>query len=300
MNTTLGNLAEIVSGKASGDLNKIIRGVGPFDNATEDHITYAGSSALLKKLDHTGAGAIIVPHGFNNDSKNLILVDNPRAAFAKALQFFYPRSRAKTGISKDAHIGVKFVCGDNVSIAPFAAIGDNVVLGDRVTIQAGVVIKDNVVIRNDVEIFPNVTIHTGAVIGSRVTIQAGAVIGSHGFGYEPDGKKYLKIIHRGTVQIDDDVEIGANNTIDRAVFGKTHICKGVKTDNLVHIAHNVTVGENTIIVAQAGIAGSVKIGKHVILAGQSGIAQHLTIGDNAIVGPKSGVAKSVPDRKGVV
>jgi UDP-3-O-[3-hydroxymyristoyl] glucosamine N-acyltransferase len=140
-----------------------------------------------------------------------------------------------------------------------------------------------------------VTILERCVIGDRVVIHSGSVIGSDGFGYAPDGKSHHKIPHTGIVQIDNDVEIGANNTIDRATFGKTIIGRGVKTDNLVHVAHNVSVGENTILVAQVGISGSVTIGKNAILAGQAGIAGHLTIGDGAIVGPQTGVGKSVPD-----
>jgi UDP-3-O-[3-hydroxymyristoyl] glucosamine N-acyltransferase len=146
-----------------------------------------------------------------------------------------------------------------------------------------------------VVIYPNVTIQARCVVGNRVIIHAGTVIGSDGFGFVPDGKCYHKIPHTGIVQIDDDVEIGANNTIDRGTFGKTHIGRGVKTDNLVHIAHNVRVGENTVLVAQVGIAGSVTIGKNATLAGQVGVAGHLTIGDGAIIGPQTGVGKPVPN-----
>jgi len=150
-----------------------------------------------------------------------------------------------------------------------------------------------VVIGDDSVLGPNVTIMERCRIGRRVKINAGTVVGSDGFGFVPDGDIHIKIQHTGIVQIDDDVEIGANSAIDRGTFGKTHICRGVKTDNLVHIAHNVRVGEDTLIVAQVGIAGSTTIGRHAILAGQAGVGQHLTIGDNAIVGPQAGVAKSI-------
>jgi UDP-3-O-[3-hydroxymyristoyl] glucosamine N-acyltransferase len=174
-------------------------------------------------------------------------------------------------------------------------IGRQVTVGDQVWLHPGVVIGDRVAIGNDVIIHPNVTIQAGTVIGSRVIIHSGTVIGSDGFGFAPDGTVYHKIPHTGIVQIDDDVEIGANNTIDRGTFGQTRIGKGVKTDNLVHVAHNVTVGENTVLVAQVGISGSVTIGKNAVLAGQAGVAGHLTIGDHATVGPQTGVGKSVPD-----
>jgi UDP-3-O-[3-hydroxymyristoyl] glucosamine N-acyltransferase len=150
------------------------------------------------------------------------------------------------------------------------------------------------VIGDDVTLFPNVTILERCRIGNRVIVQAGSVIGSDGFGYAPDGRMYRKIRHIGIVQIDDDVEIGAGNTIDRATFGRTWIQRGVKTDNLVHVAHNVTVGEDTVLVAQVGISGSVTIGRHVIIAGQAGVSGHLDIGDDVIIGPRGGVAKSIP------
>jgi UDP-3-O-[3-hydroxymyristoyl] glucosamine N-acyltransferase len=168
-------------------------------------------------------------------------------------------------------------------------------VGERVWLHAGVVIGDKVTIGNDVVIYANVTIQEGVIIGDRVIIHSGTVIGSDGFGFAPDGNSYHKLPHTGIVHIDDDVEIGANNAIDRGTFGKTHIGQGVKTDNLVHVAHNVTVGKNTILVAQVGISGSVTIGKNAILAGQAGVAGHLTIGDNATVGPQTGVGKPVPD-----
>jgi UDP-3-O-[3-hydroxymyristoyl] glucosamine N-acyltransferase len=158
-----------------------------------------------------------------------------------------------------------------------------------------VVIEADVVLGDDVEIYPNVTIRERCRIGSRVTIHPGTVIGGDGFGFSPDGKRYHKIPHTGIVQIDDDVEIGALNAIDRGTFGRTWIQRGVKTDNLVHVAHNVTVGEDTLLVAQVGIAGSATIGRHAILAGQAGVTGHLTIGDNAVVGPQAGIARSVPE-----
>jgi UDP-3-O-[3-hydroxymyristoyl] glucosamine N-acyltransferase len=223
-----------------------------------------------------------------------VRVNNPHVAFAKVLELFYPASRAKTGISSKACIGENFVCGKNVSIAPFVVIQNSVTFGDAVTVHPNVVIGDNVVIGSNVLIYPNVTILERCIIGSRVTIHAGTVIGSDGFGFAPDGQQYLKIPHIGIVQIDDDVEIGACNTIDRATLGKTWIRQGVKTDNLVQIGHNVTVGENTVLVSQVGISGSVTIGRHAVLAGQAGVSGHLTIGDGVTIGPQSGIAKSIP------
>ncbi len=293
MEITLARIAEVVEGDIKGDFNKNIRGAAPFDDATPDDITFAVNPKFLGKINETGAGAVIVPRDFQGSSKNIVRVENPQVAFAKILNLFHPPLKPEIGINSTAHIGKDFVCGKDVSIAPFVVIGNNVSLGDRVILHPGVVIGDSVVIGNDVRIYPNTTVLERCRIGSKVTIHAGTVIGSDGFGFAPDGEKYYKIPHTGIVQIDDDVEIGAGNTIDRATFGKTWIKSGVKTDNLVHIAHNVTVGENTVLVAQVGISGSVTIGKHVILAGQAGVSGHLAIGDDVTIGPQAGISKSV-------
>ena len=298
MEILLSRIGEVVEGKLSGGYNKIICGAAPFDMATQDDITFADSAKFLKKIDKTDAGAVIVPKNFRESSKPTIMVENPRVAFAKVLTLFYPPSKpaylnSSAGISSNTYIGKNFLCGKDISIAPSTVVQNNVTLGDRVIIHPNVVVGDNVVIGNDVKIYPNVTILERCRIGNRVIIHAGTVIGSDGFGFAPDGESYFKIPQIGIVQIDDDVEIGANNAIDRASFGKTRICKGVKTDNLVHIAHNVMVGENSVIVGQVGISGSVTIGKHAILAGQAGIAGHITLGDNVTIGPQAGVAASV-------
>ncbi|MFC1488643.1 UDP-3-O-(3-hydroxymyristoyl)glucosamine N-acyltransferase [Thermodesulfobacteriota bacterium] len=295
MEVSLAKIAKLVGGEVTGDLKKKIRGVAPFDDAAGDDITLAGKASYLKRIDTTDAGAVIVPMDFQGSSKSIVRVENPQLAFARALNFFHPPSKREVGINKSAHIGHRFACGKDISIAPFVVIQDNVTLGDRVTLHSGVVIGDDVVIGNDVEIYPNVTILDRCRIGNRVTINAGTVIGSDGFGFAPDGEKYYKIPQTGIVQIDDDVEIGACNTIDRAAFGKTWIKSGTKTDNLVMIGHNVTVGENTILISQVGISGSTTIGRNAVLAGQAGISGHLTIGDNVVIGPKAGIIKSIPD-----
>lgn len=294
MEKTLSELAEILGGEIKGDPNKIIRGAAPFERATKEDITFAGEAKFLKQVGSSKAGVVIVPKSFECDPVNMIGVDNPQVAFARVLKLFFPPSPKSYGLNSPHYIGKNFNCGKDISIAPYVVIQDNVTLGDRVTLHANVVLGDDVTVGDDVQIYPNVTVLDRCRIGSRVTIHAGTVIGSDGFGYAPDGKMYHKITHTGMVQIDDDVEIGAGNTIDRGTFGKTWIRKGVKTDNLVHIAHNVVVGEHTVLVAQSGIAGSVTIGKHVILAGQAAISGHVDIGDNVIIGARAGVAKSIP------
>ncbi|MFC1798930.1 UDP-3-O-(3-hydroxymyristoyl)glucosamine N-acyltransferase [Thermodesulfobacteriota bacterium] len=294
MEITLGHISEIVSGELKGNPEKIIRNVAPFETASADDITYAGGAKYLKQLIHCKAGAVIVPKDVACESGNLIFVDHPQVAFAKIMRLFYPLHQKNYGPGSPHYKGKHVTCGKDVSIAPYAVIQDNVTIGDRVTIHPHVVIGDDVAIGDDVVIYPNVTIMDRCRIGSRVIIHAGSVIGSDGFGFAPDGEIYHKIQQTGIVQIDDDVEIGACNTIDRATFGKTWIQKGVKTDNLVQIAHNVTIGEHTVIVAQVGISGSVTIGKHVVLAGQAAVSGHLEIGDNVIVGPRGGISKSIP------
>ncbi len=294
MELSLARIAKVVEGEVIGNVNKTIHGAAPFNDAAGDEITFAGDAKYLKRIHETNAGAVIVPRNFEVPSRNIIQVDNPQLAFAKVLELFQVAATPAAGISSRAHIGKDFSCGRDVSVAPFVVIGDHVTLGHGVILHPNVVIGDKVTMGNDVQIFPNVTILERCKIGNRVKIHAGTVIGSDGFGFAPDGNKYYKIPHTGIVQIDDDVEIGSGNTIDRATFGKTWIQKGVKTDNLVHVAHNVTVGENSVLVAMVGIGGSVTIGKRAVLAGQAGVAGHLTIGDDVTVGPQAGVAKSVP------
>lgn len=291
----LQEIADHIDGDLKGQADREIKGVAPFEHAGADEITYAGTARFLKNIEETSAGAVIVPLNVEKCNKDIIRVDNPQAAFAQVIRLFHPLQQPFPGISPHACLGEGFIHGRELSVAPGVVVQGNVTVGDRVALYPNVVLCDGVILGDDVIVYPNVTIREGCKVGNRVIIHAGSVIGSDGFGFAPDGEKYLKIPHIGSVQIDDDVEIGAGNTIDRATFGKTWIQKGVKTDNLVHVGHNVTVGENTVLVAQVGISGSVTIGKHAILAGQAGVAHHLRIGDNAIVGPKAGISKDVPD-----
>lgn len=304
MERSLAEIAELVSGDIKGEPGKMIRGAAPFETATGEDITYAGSAKFLKNLHQTGAGTVIIPRdepvvkaleAGGLPPKDYILAVHPYVAFAKVLGMFYPPRVPERSISPRACIGRNFTCGEAPFIGAGVVIGDNVTLGDRAILYPNTVIGDHAVIGDHVRIYPNVTILDRCRIGNRVIIHAGTVIGSDGFGFAPDGEQYHKIPHTGIVQIDDDVEIGAGNTIDRATFGKTWIKSGVKTDNLVHIAHNVTVGENSVFVAQVGIAGSATLGNHVILAGQAGVGGHLTVGNRVTVGPRGGVTESVPD-----
>jgi len=294
MNLSLKRIAGLVGGEVRGNDRVKISGVAPFESASAGDITFAESLKRLKKITDTAAGAVVVPKDFEYEGKPLLRVENPKVAFAKLVEVFHPRKKPAPGIDPGAVIGKNFSCGKDVSVAPGTVIADYVSLGNRVILHPHVFIGEHVTIGDDTEIFPNVTILERCAIGNRVIVHSGTVIGSDGFGFAPDGEAFRKIPQIGIVQIDDDVEIGACNTIDRAAFGKTWLQKGVKTDNLIQIAHNVTVGENSILVAQAGISGSVTVGKNVIIAGQAGISGHLTIGDHAVIGPQTGVIAPVP------
>jgi UDP-3-O-[3-hydroxymyristoyl] glucosamine N-acyltransferase len=292
---SLQDIAEATNGEAVGQKEKRISGVAPFDTADSNQITFAGSGKFLKRINDIQAGAIFVPKGFKAPGKNLIGVSNPQLAFAKVVELYHPTVPPPPGISGLSSVGSDVHTGDGVYIGAFTTVGNRVTIGSNSIIQNGVFIGDGVNIGDEVMIHPNVTIMNSCRIGNRVTIHPGTVIGSDGYGFVPDSGRHYKIPQIGIVQIDDDVEIGACNTIDRATFGRTWIQRGVKTDNLVHIAHNVIVGEDSLIVAQVGIAGSTQIGHHAILAGQAGISGHLSIGNHVTVGPMTGVGKPISD-----
>ena len=295
MRKSLAELATFVGGIVSGDGDRMISDAAPFEEAGPDTITLARSAKFLNQISEVNAGAIIVPEGFECPEKNLLQVSNPYAVFARIITIFHPAEKLPIGVHSSVISGEELTLGADAAIGPGVVIGNKVRIGKRATIYPGVVIGDHVTIGDDVRLYPNVTLLERCRIGHRVTIHAGSVIGSDGFGFAPDGEGYQKIPHTGIVQIDDDVEIGASNTIDRGTFGKTLIERGVKTDNLVHIAHNVTVGENTVLVAQVGISGSTTIGRHVVLAGQVGVAGHIHIGDRVMVAGQSGIHSNIPE-----
>ena len=297
MTTTLGQIAEWVAGELTGDPDCAITGAGPLDSAGEGQISFAEKGKSLKQIAASRAAAIIVPRGIIQPEVNLIQVDNPRMAFAMVLGRLYRQGGPDVGIHPSAVIGKGCSIGKDAAIGANVVLGNDVIVGDRAILHANVVIGDQVSIGEDTRIYPNVFVGERCLIGCRVIIQAGVVIGSDGFGFVFDQERHNKMPQVGIVQIDDDVEIGANTTIDRATLGKTWIKTGTKTDNLVHIAHNVTVGEHSIIVAQVGIAGSTTVGRYAIIAGQAGIGGHLTLGDQVTVGPQCGVHKSVESKK---
>jgi UDP-3-O-[3-hydroxymyristoyl] glucosamine N-acyltransferase len=296
MKTTLKEISEIINGNIEGNENIEITSVGTIEDAKEGEITFLANPKYSHFLKTTKASAVIV-------SKeqpplpciNLVKVENPYLSFCQILQHFNPHPvKYPEGIHNTAIIGKNTILGKNVKIGAYTVITDDVIIGDDVVIFPGVYIGDRSKIGNRTLIYPNVTIYHRVSIGCDCIIHSGVVIGSDGFGFVRDGDKQMKIPQVGEVIIEDDVEIGANVTIDRATINFTKIGRGTKIDNLVQIAHNVIIGENCTIVAQVGISGSTKLEKNVTLAGQVGVAGHITIGENSIVAAQSGVSKSLP------
>ena len=293
MEIPLKEIAKKVGGKIKGEEEIIIKGVAPIKDAVQGEISFIANKKYIPFLKDTKASAVIVSEDVEEAGITLLQTKDPYLAFAKTLSLFAPKHSHPKGISPKSFVSESAQIGKDVSIYPNVYIGERTKVGDRTIIYPGVYIGSDVVIGKDSLIYPNVTIYHGSILGDRVIVHGGVVIGSDGFGFAPTKEGREKIPQIGIVEIGDDVEIGSNTTIDRATMGATKIGKGVKIDNLVQIAHNVVIGENSVIVAQVGIAGSVTVGKNVILAGQVGVAGHIEIGDNVMVGPKSGVAKSI-------
>lgn len=291
---TLSEIADLVEGKLSGDPHLEINGVSGMEDAGPGQITFVADKKNLKLLENSKASAVITSEGDEVEIP-AVKVGNPYLAFAKMIEVFYPASRLEPGVDSRACLCQGVQLGREVRLFPFVYIGEDARIGDRVVIYPGTSVGAGVTIGDDTVVHSNVSIYDGISIGRRVIIHSGTVIGSDGFGFvkTEDGIHY-KIPQVGTVEIEDDVELGANVCIDRANLGVTLIKKGTKMDNQVHVAHNNVVGENSILLAQVGLSGSCRLGRNVILAGQVGTIDHISIGDNAVVIAQSGVAQDVP------
>ena len=287
-------LAEYLGGELQGDGELRISGVAGLDDAEECHISFLANQKYAARVATTRAGAVLLPPGAESHGKSAIILANPYLGFAKLVNLFYVRPPEVKGIMPGAFVGAGGVMGADVTVYPGAFVGDGVTLGDRVTLFPGVAVYDGAVIGSDTVLHANVSIRERCRVGNRVIIHNGTVVGSDGFGYAPDGKGHYKIPQVGIVIIEDDVEIGANTTIDRAALGATIIRRGAKIDNLVQIAHNCVIGAHSIIVSQVGVSGSTKLGEFVTLGGQVGVAGHLEIGDRVMVGAKSGIHNDIP------
>ena len=295
MPKTVRELAGLIGGEVVGDADIIIKGVCGIKEAQEGDITFLANPKYFPFLSKTKASAIVTSREIKSAPKTIIKTDNPSLAFVKIISEFMPVSiRHPQGIHPTAVLGKGVSLGKDVAVGPYTVIEDGVSLGDRTVIYAGCFIGYDTKIGDDCLIFANVSIRERIVIGNRCIIHSGSVIGSDGFGFFTLEGRHYKIPQVGGVEIQDDVEIGANVAIDRARFDQTVVGRGTKIDNLVHIAHNVIIGENCLIIAQVGISGSTVLGKNVILAGQAGLVGHITVGDNATVAAQAGVTKSVP------
>jgi UDP-3-O-[3-hydroxymyristoyl] glucosamine N-acyltransferase len=292
---TTAQIAKELGGEVLGDANLSLTGFAPATTAKPGDLTFAENETFFLKAEQSAASAILVDGAFTSTKKVIIKVPNARIAFAKVLPFFFPEKTFTPGIHPSAVVDASAKVDPSAHIGPNCVIGEKVTIGANCILESGIHIGPTTSIGADSHIFANVTIYALTQIGNRVRIHAGTVIGSDGFGYVFDAGVHRKIPQVGCVIIQDDVEIGANVCIDRGALGPTTIGKGSKIDNLVQIAHNVTIGEHCLVVAQVGIAGSTKVGSYTTLAGQVGIAGHLKIGNKVIVAAQSGVMHDIPD-----
>ena len=289
-------MAALVGGTVEGDGTTQIVRARPITHADSGDITFIEDARNARMLQQSQASAAVVGLDFPlKVSMPLIRVAKPLEAFGKIADHFHvPRSLMPAGIHPQSSIAASARLGHEVSIGPFVVIGEDVSIGDRCRLMPGVVIGAGCRLGDDVVLYPNVVLYPDTVLGNRVTVHAGAVLGADGFGYRTEGGRHVKVPQRGHVEVGDNVEIGANTTIDRATFLATHVAEGTKIDNLVQIAHNCQIGRHNLIVSQVGLAGSCKTGDYVVIAGQAGIKDHITIGDGAILEAMSGVMENVP------
>ena len=286
----LAELAAMVDGEVEGDPEIRITGVADLKGAGPEDITFLVRADRAELLQQCRAAAVLVPRAVSGAGRPVIRVGDPNLAAAVIHNWFMQPGPAPGSIHPRACIGEGCRIPASATIGPLAVVGDRVVLGERVRVGPGVVIGNDVTLGDDCCLFANVTIYERCRLGDRVIVHSGTVVGSDGFGYATDPRGcHVKRPHVGVVEIEDDVEIGANVTIDRATFGRTLVRRGTKIDNLVQIGHNVEVGENNLLVAQVGIAGSAVLGRNVVVGGQVGIKGHVHLGDFAMIAAKSGV-----------
>jgi len=292
---TAADIARLLGGEILGDASLVIKGFAPADRAQPGDLTFAENENYFARADQSAASVVIVDGSYASSRKTLIRVPSARVAFAKVLPLFFPEPAFAAGTHPSAILAPTAEVDPTAHIGPYCVVGGKVRIGPRTVLQGGNHIGADSQLDEDVHLFPNVTLYPNTQVGKRVRIHSGAVVGSDGFGYVLDEGSHRKVPQIGNVIICDDVEIGANVTIDRGALGPTIIGKGTKIDNLVQIAHNVSLGDHCIIVSQAGISGSTKLGNYVILGGQVGLAGHLKIGNRVSIGAQSGVMNNIPD-----
>lgn len=293
----LEKIVELVGGKLKGDGSLEISGIRGIEQAGEGHITFLNKKTFLNILNQSQASAVLVKEEVDS-SVSQVIVASPELAFARLLRVFHPEPHPEPGIHDRAVVGKNVKLGEQVTLSAGVFIGDDVEIADHVHLYPGVVVGDRCRIGSHTVLFPNVTLYRETELGSNVILHAGVVIGADGFGYTLDERgAHYKINQIGRVVIEDHVEIGANSCVDRAAMGTTLIKQGTKIDNLVQVAHNCTVGEHSILVAQVGLAGSCTLGHHVVLAGQVGVADHVTLGDQVTLTAQSGTFRNIENNK---
>jgi len=298
MEKTVAELAEFFGGKVIGEPDKFIRGVSSASEVNSDQITFAENEKFLKEAESRNAGAIVVTDQISQSKCTLIQVSNPRVAFAKSLELFFPKEKPTPGIHPTAVIDKEAKVSKSASVGPYVVIEKGASISDNVVIGANCFIGKDVHIGEETFVYPLVSIYHQTKIGKQVILHSGAILGGDGFGYADDGNVRRKIPQLGNVILEDQVEIGCNSCVDRGTLGATIVKKGTKIDNLVQVAHNDVIGENVLLCAQVGISGSSKLGNNVVLAGQVGIADHVQIGDYSVVGAQGGVLtkKKIPPK----
>lgn len=291
---TTAEIAAFLHGKLTGAGDVVIQGVAKIEQAGPQELTFLSNPRYAKYLDTTAAGAVLVAQGVSSARMAVIEVEDPYAGFLLLLEHFHPlQPWLPKGVHPTAVIEPSAVVAEDVSVGAYCYVGPRSVIGRGTRIYPHAVIGADVTVGADCEIHSHVSVREGVVLGDRVVIQDGAIIGSDGFGFAPTPAGYRKIPQRGRVVIAENVEVGANTTIDRATLGETVIGRGTKLDNLIQIAHNVTIGSDTVIAALTGISGSAKIGDRCRIGGQVGIVGHLAVGDDVMIGAKSGIAGDV-------
>ena len=288
-------IAELIGGTVIGDSSLALSGFAPAGSAKPGDLTFAENDIYFERAEQSAASAILVDGDFRSASKALIRVPNARIGFAKAMAIFFPEQKYAPGVHPSAVVAKSAVVDPSAHVGPLCYVGNNARIGPGVVMQGNDYVGDESVLGDDCFLHGNVTLYARTQMGKRVRIHSGTVVGSDGFGYVFDSGIHRKVPQVGNVVLHDDVEIGANVTIDRGALGPTVIGKGTKIDNLVQIGHNVSIGEHTLVVAQAGIAGSTRLGNYVTIAGQVGLAGHLKIGNRVTVTAQSGVMHDIPD-----
>ena len=297
MTFTAADIAKHLGGEVIGDPSVVLGGFAQADTAKVGDLAFAENEAYFTRAEQSAASAILVSANLTSTTKTLIRVPNARVAFAKVLPLFFPEPKFSPGVHPTAVVAPTAKVDPSAHIGPLCVIGEGAVIGARCVLDCHVSVGAGCRIGEESRLFAQVTLYPGAVIGARVRIHAGVVIGADGFGYVFDQGRHLKVPQIGTVVIQDDVEIGANSTVDRGALGSTTVGKGTKIDNLCQIGHNVTLGEHNILCSFVGVSGSTKSGHYVTFAGQVGVAGHLKIGNQVTLGAQSGVMHDVPDRE---